>query len=48
MNGTEELADAYLSFLYTDEAQRLEAQNFYRPVNRDIQKEYESSSDARY
>ena len=47
MNGTEELADAYLSFLYTDDAQRLEAQNFYRPVNRDIQKEYESSSDAR-
>ena len=47
MNGTEELADAYLSFLYTNDAQRLEAQNFYRPVNRDIQKEYESSSDAR-
>lgn len=47
MNGTEELADAYLSFLYTDDVQRLEAQNFYRPVNRDIQKEYESSSDAR-
>ena len=42
-----ELADAYLSFLYTDEAQRLEAQNFYRPVNRDIQKEYEASSDSR-
>lgn len=47
MNGTEELADAYLSFLYTDDAQRLEAQNFYRPVNKDIQKEYESSSDSR-
>ena len=41
MNGTAELADAYLSFLYTDDAQRLEAQNFYRPVNKDIQKEYE-------
>ena len=47
MNGTEELADAYLSFLYTDDAQRLEAQNFYRPVNKDIQKEYESSSGLR-
>ena len=47
MNGTEELADAYLSFLYTDDAQRLEAQNFYRPVNKDIQNEYESSSDSR-
>ena len=47
MNGTAELADAYLSFLYTDDAQRLEAQNFYRPVNKDIQKEYEASSDSR-
>lgn len=47
MNETAELADAYLSFLYTDDAQRLEAQNFYRPVNKDIQKEYESSSDSR-
>lgn len=47
MNGTEGLADAYLSFLYTDDAQRLEAQNFYRPVNKDIQNEYESSSDSR-
>ena len=47
MNGTEGLADAYLSFLYTDDAQRLEAQNFYRPVNKDIQKEYEASSDSR-
>lgn len=47
MNGTEGLADAYLSSLYTDDAQRLEAQNFYRPVNKDIQKEYEASSDSR-
>ena len=47
MNGTEGLADAYLSFLYTDDAQRLEAQDFYRPVNKDIQNEYESSSDSR-
>ena len=47
MNGTEGLADAYLSFLYTDDAQRLEAQNFYRPVNKDIQKEYKASSDSR-
>lgn len=47
MNGTEGLADAYLSFLYTDDAQSLEAQNFYRPVNKDIQKEYEASSDSR-
>ena len=47
MNGTAELADAYLSFLYTDGAQRLETQNFYRPVNKDIQKEYEASSDSR-
>ncbi len=47
MNGTAELADAYLSFLYTDDAQRLEVQNFYRPVNKDIQNEYESPSNLR-
>ncbi|ANE47833.1 sulfate transporter subunit [Paenibacillus swuensis] len=30
-NGTREVAEAYLEFLYTEEAQELEAQNFYRP-----------------
>jgi sulfate transport system substrate-binding protein len=29
--GTRELAEAYLKFLYSDEGQRLAAQNFYRP-----------------
>lgn len=29
--GTRKLAEAYLKFLYTDEAQRIAARNFYRP-----------------
>jgi sulfate transport system substrate-binding protein len=34
--GTREVAAAYLEFLYSDEAQFLEGQNFYRPSNPDI------------
>ncbi len=34
--GTGEAADAYLRFLYTDEAQEIIAKNFYRPINADI------------
>jgi sulfate transport system substrate-binding protein len=39
-NGTRELAEAYLDYLYSDEAQRIEADNYYRPSNEDILKEY--------
>jgi sulfate transport system substrate-binding protein len=39
--GTREVATEYLSYLYSDDAQRLEAENFYRPSNQDIIKEYE-------
>jgi sulfate transport system substrate-binding protein len=38
--GTEELAAEYLSYLYSDDAQRLAAKNGYRPVNEDILQEY--------
>ncbi|MDR1764692.1 MAG: sulfate ABC transporter substrate-binding protein [Lachnospiraceae bacterium] len=38
--GTREVATAYLSYLYSDEAQRLEAENYYRPSNPDILKDY--------
>lgn len=38
--GTRELATEYLNYLYTDEAQRLEAEWYYRPSNEDILKEY--------
>jgi sulfate transport system substrate-binding protein len=39
-HGTKELAEAYLKFLYTDEAQELVAKNYYRPRNADIAKRY--------
>jgi sulfate/thiosulfate-binding protein len=31
--GTRKVAEAYLNFLYTDEAQKIIAANFYRPIN---------------
>lgn len=39
--GTREIATAYLEYLYSDEAQKLEAENYYRPSNQDILKEFE-------
>lgn len=39
--GTREVATAYLEYLYSDDAQRLEAENYYRPSNEEILKEYE-------
>lgn len=39
-NGTKEAAEAYLEHLYSDEAQRIAGNNFYRPSNKDILKEY--------
>ncbi|CAP44228.1 sulfate ABC transporter substrate-binding protein [Bordetella petrii] len=38
--GTRELAEAYLKFLYTPEAQDIIAQNYYRPINRDVAAKY--------
>ena len=38
--GTREAATEYLSYLYSDEAQRIAGDNFYRPSNPDILKEY--------
>nr|WP_228632048.1 sulfate ABC transporter substrate-binding protein [Halomonas sp.] len=38
--GTREVAEAYLDFLYTDEAQHLAAKHYYRPTNPDILAEY--------
>lgn len=40
-HGTQELSKAYLAYLYSDEAQRLEGQNYYRPSNPEILKEFE-------
>jgi len=37
---TRDVAEAYLKFLYTDEAQRIIAENFYRPSNDAVLKNY--------
>ena len=37
---TEEISREYLSYLYSDDAQRIAAENYYRPVNQKILKEY--------
>lgn len=38
--GTREVATAYLEYLYTDIGQRLAGENYYRPVNQEIAKEF--------
>lgn len=43
--GTREVATEYLNYLYSDEAQRLEADNFYRPSNPEILNEYADTFD---
>jgi sulfate/thiosulfate-binding protein len=39
--GTRPVADAYLRYWYTPEAQEIAARNYYRPMNADIAKKYE-------
>lgn len=39
-HGTTEAAVEYLEYLYSDEAQAVEAENFYRPSSRDIYDQY--------
>lgn len=38
--GTRDAATEYLKYLYSDEAQRIAGDNYYRPSNADILKEY--------
>ena len=45
VNKSEELASAYLSYLYSDEAQRLAAKYGYRPSDKDILSEYGNEFD---
>ncbi len=42
---TRQVATEYLNYLYSDEAQRIEGQNFYRPSNPEILKEFASVFD---
>jgi sulfate transport system substrate-binding protein len=44
--GTRDVATAYLEYLYSDDAQRLEAQNFYRPSTQSIYDEYIYETDS--
>ncbi|MFQ9511804.1 MAG: sulfate ABC transporter substrate-binding protein, partial [Lachnospiraceae bacterium] len=43
---TRNVATEYLNFLYSDEAQKLEAENYYRPSNEDILTDYVTKSDS--
>lgn len=45
-HGTEDVAKEYLSYLYSDEAQEIEAKNFYRPSTKSIYDEYVSSEES--
>ncbi len=45
--GTREVATEYLNYLYSDEAQQLEAENYYRPSNKEILAEYENHADSK-
>ena len=42
-HGTREVAEAYLKFLYTDEAQNIIGEHFYRPANEEIAKRFVST-----
>jgi len=46
--GTREVSTEYLNYLYSDDAQKLEAENFYRPTNQSILSDFtaRSSSDT--
>lgn len=39
-HGTKEIAEDYLEYLYSDEAQRLAGENYYRPSKEEILKEF--------
>lgn len=45
-HGTEEAAKEYLNYLYSEVAQEIEAQNFYRPSNKDVYDKYVFSADS--
>jgi sulfate transport system substrate-binding protein len=44
--GTRDVATAYLEYLYSDEAQKLEAENYYRPSNETILSDYAYATDS--
>lgn len=44
-HGTQEVSKAYLEYLYSDEAQRLAGENYYRPSNEEILQEFSDQFD---
>lgn len=40
VHGTQEIAEAYLEYLYSDEAQKLAGENYYRPSDPEILQEF--------
>lgn len=44
--GTRDVAEAYLEYLYSDDAQNLEAQNYYRPYKEEILQDYVLDTDS--
>lgn len=44
-HSTEDVSKAYLEYLYSDEAQRLEGENYYRPSDPDILNEFSDTFD---
>ncbi len=44
-NGTREVAEAYLEYLYSDEAQQLIGENYYRPSNEEILESFSDTFD---
>ncbi|WPB39445.1 Sulfate-binding protein [[Clostridium] scindens] len=45
--GTRDVATEYLDYLYSDEAQKLAAENYYRPSNKQILAEYANHAGSR-
>ncbi|MFW2487180.1 sulfate ABC transporter substrate-binding protein [Clostridium chromiireducens] len=41
--GTREVAQAYLEYLYTKEGQELIAQNYYRPIDKEVAEKYKNT-----
>lgn len=42
-HGTQEVAKAYLEYLFSDEGQEIAAKNFYRPINKTIAAKYKDT-----
>lgn len=46
-HSTENIAKEYLNYLYSEEAQKIEAENYYRPINKKISKQFETLGNER-